>query len=76
MPKNSFDEPLIDKEEDEPIQLQPRPTSKLVKNLFIVQLITLCLLPVLYRLGYNRGSQIFPKLPTHCTNLAFVFDDG
>lgn len=59
-------EPLIEKEESNgPGHRRPLSSPKLVKGLLVSQIVTLCLLPFLFILGYREGSKELPKLPTH-----------
>lgn len=74
MSNDDLSDPLIEKDEAE--LLQNRPTSKLVKILFIFQFISLCLLPATYSLGYSQGSWQLPKLPTNRMNLDLMAHEG
>ncbi|SPN99265.1 uncharacterized protein DNG_02302 [Cephalotrichum gorgonifer] len=66
MPNTGLSEPLIEKDEAE--AKQKRPTRNLVKILSILQFISICVLPVLYTLGYKHGSRQLPKVPTHAVS--------
>lgn len=64
MPDN-LSEPLIEKDEAEWLELKRTTQRRGYIVLTLLQAVTMCLIPIAYYLGYRKGVEVVPNLPTH-----------
>ena len=61
-------EPLIGNESEDGLEPVHKGRARSgLKILILCQVVTLCLLPISYLLGYSYGTRELPRLPTHRT---------